>query len=75
MINGKWSCIQMILHNLVHSVEVLTNFTRAISNFEYENIENDEKSSIYLLKPGYVQQLLNDMRFDMLYGKIFRIYY
>ena len=50
-------------------VEILTNVTRAISNFEYENIENEKKSSIYLLKPGYVQQLLNDMRTGMLYGK------
>tara|TARA_B100001939_G_scaffold131752_1_gene114426 strand:+ start:1746 stop:2438 length:693 start_codon:yes stop_codon:yes gene_type:complete len=50
-------------------VEVLTNVTRAISNSDYEIIENEKKSSIYLLKPGYVQQLLNDMRTDMLYGK------
>ena len=50
-------------------VEVLTNVTRAISNSDYEIIENEKKSSIYLLKPGYVQQLLNDMRIDMLYGK------
>ena len=50
-------------------VEVLTNVTRAISNSDYEIIENEKKSSIYLLKPGYIQQLLNDMRIDMLYGK------
>ena len=50
-------------------VEVLTNVTRGISNSDYEIIENEKKSSIYLLKPGYVQQLLNDMRTDMLYGK------
>lgn len=50
-------------------VEILTNVTRAISNYEYEVSENEKKSSIYLLKPGYVQQLLNDMRTGMLYGK------
>jgi len=50
-------------------VEILTNVTRAISNSDYEIIENEKKSSIYLLKPGYVQQLLNDMRIDMIYGK------
>lgn len=50
-------------------IEVLTNVTRAISNSDYEVMENEKKSSIYLLKPGYVQQLLNDMRIDMLYGK------
>jgi len=49
--------------------ELLTNVLKAVSNSEYEVIKNEEKSSIYLLKPGYIQQLLNDMRTDMLYGK------
>lgn len=40
-----------------------------ITNYNYEVRKNNEKSSIYLLKPGYVQQLLNDMREIMLYGK------
>ena len=42
---------------------------KAVSNSEYEVLKNIEKSSIYLLKPGYIQQLLNDMRTEMLYGK------
>ena len=50
-------------------VEFLTNVIKTISNFDYEILENDKKSSIHLLKPGYVQQLLNDMRNDMLYEK------
>ena len=49
--------------------ELLTNVLKAISNSDYEMTKNEEKSSIYLLKPGYIQQLLNDMRIDMLYGK------
>ena len=49
--------------------ELLTNVLKAVSNSEYEVLKNIEKSSIYLLKPGYIQQLLNDMRTDMLYGK------
>lgn len=40
----------------------------SISNLEYEVRKNNEKSSIYLLKPGYLQQFLNDMREIMLYG-------
>lgn len=40
-----------------------------VSNYDYEVKKNDEKSSIYLLKPGYIQQFLNDMRFNMIYGK------
>lgn len=42
---------------------------RGITNYEYESKKNDEKSSIYILKPGYIQQFLSDMRFNMLYGK------
>lgn len=39
-----------------------------ISNYEYEVRKNDKKRSIYLLKPGYLQQFLNDMRDIMVYG-------
>ena len=49
--------------------ELLTNVLKAVSNSEYEVLKNVEKSSIYILKPGYIQQLLNDMRTEMLYGK------
>ena len=41
---------------------------RGVSNWEYETIENNKKSSIYLLKQGYLQQFLNDMREIMIYG-------
>ena len=40
-----------------------------VNNYEYEVRENDKKSSIYLLKPGYLQQFLNDMREIMIYGR------
>jgi len=40
-----------------------------VNNYEYEVRENDKKSSIYLLKPGYLQQFLNDMREIMIYGQ------
>jgi len=39
-----------------------------VSNWEYETIQNNKKSSIYLLKQGYLQQFLNDMREIMIYG-------
>ena len=39
-----------------------------ISNYEYEVRKNDKKRSIYLLKPSYLQQFLNDMRDIMVYG-------
>ena len=41
---------------------------RGVSNWEYETIENNKKSSIYLLKQGFLQQFLNDMREIMVYG-------
>ena len=40
-----------------------------VNNYEYEVRENDKKSSIFLLKPGYLQQFLNDMREIMIYGR------
>ena len=40
-----------------------------ISNFQYEINLNDKKRSIYLLKPEYLQQFLNDFRDIMVYGE------
>ena len=40
-----------------------------ISNYEYEVRKNDAKRSIYLLKVGYLQQFLNDMRREMIYSR------
>jgi len=40
-----------------------------ISNYEYETIKNEEKRSIYLLRPEYLQQYLNDMKKIMYYEK------
>jgi len=44
------------------------NVRRGVTNWEYETRKNNEKSSIYLLKRGYLQQFLNDMRDIMTYG-------
>jgi len=40
-----------------------------INNYDYEVRKNNEKSSIYLLKPSYLQQFLNDMREIMIYDR------
>lgn len=45
------------------------NPVTSIENYEYEVRKNNEKSSIYLLKPRYLQQFLNDMRQIMLYDR------
>lgn len=46
-----------------------TDVRSGISNWEYETIENNKKSSIYLLRRGYLQQFLNDMREIMTYQR------
>jgi len=38
-----------------------------VTNWEYEILKNNKKSSIYLLKVNYLQQFLNDMRDIMVY--------
>lgn len=40
-----------------------------VSNYEYEISKNEDKRSIYVLKPIYLQQVLNDTRKAMIYDK------
>ena len=44
------------------------NVRTGVTNWTYETIENNKKSSIFLLRRGYLQQFLNDMREIMTYG-------
>lgn len=39
-----------------------------ISNFEYETRKNDNKRQIFMLRPSYLNQFLNDMREISKYG-------
>lgn len=43
------------------------NPVAGVTNYEYEVKKNDEKRTIYLLRPEYLQQFLNDMRNIMSY--------
>jgi hypothetical protein len=45
------------------------NPVTGITNYEYEVRKNNEKRSIYILKPGYLQQYVNDLRSIMYYEK------
>jgi len=45
-----------------------SNITNTISNYVYEIKENEKKETIFLLKPSYLQQFLNDMRSEMVYS-------
>jgi hypothetical protein len=40
-----------------------------ISNYEYEVLKNNKKRTIYVLKPIYLQQVLNDTRKAMTYDQ------
>lgn len=51
------------------SVYYIQNPVVGISNYEYEIRKNNEKRSIYVLKPRYLQQVLNDTRKAMTYDR------
>jgi hypothetical protein len=50
------------------SVIIVPNPVIGITNYEYEVRKNDEKRTIYVLKPRYLQQVLIDTRKAMTYG-------
>lgn len=45
------------------------NIISTISNYVYETRENEKKETIYILRPSYLQQFLNDMRTEMVYSE------
>jgi hypothetical protein len=45
------------------------NPVTGVSNYEYEVAKNEEKRTIYVLKPIYLQQIINDTRKAMTYDK------
>ena len=49
--------------------KVNINPVRSVENYVYETRKNIDKASIFLLRPSYLQQFLNDMRNIMLYGR------
>ena len=50
-------------------VNITPNPVVGVTNYEYEVTKNEEKRSIYLLRPNYLQMFLNDMRDIMHYDK------
>jgi hypothetical protein len=50
-------------------VQYISNPFIGISNYEYEVRKNDEKRSIYVLKPSYLQQVITDIRKAMTYDR------
>jgi hypothetical protein len=55
---------------LGYSVQVpSTSFVRPVTNYEYENLLEEEKRNIYVLKPRYLNVVFNDMDTIMPYKK------
>lgn len=52
-----------------NTVLITTNPVIGISNYEYEVRKNNDKRSIYVLKPRYLQQVINDTRKAMIYDR------
>lgn len=48
---------------------ITINPVTGISNYEYEVRKNNDKRGIYVLKPNYLQQVLNDIRKAMTYDR------
>ena len=46
-----------------------SELSRPVTQFEYEQTENEKKREIYILKPGYVDILVDDFRKAALYKK------
>ena len=56
--------------NYFDSTPITTSATetvRGITNYEYEVDENEKKRTIYVLKPTYLGQFLDDMKNEMIY--------
>lgn len=51
------------------NVNYIANPIVGVSNYEYEVRKNNEKRGIYVLKPRYLQQVINDTRKAMIYDK------
>jgi hypothetical protein len=51
------------------NVTYILNPVIGISNYEYEVRKNNDKRGIYVLKPRYLQQVINDTRKAMIYDR------
>ena len=51
------------------NVNYISNPIIGITNYEYEVRKNNDKRGIYVLKPRYLQQVINDTRKAMIYDR------
>ena len=54
-----------------HKIEVneTESGAESVSNYEYETIRNEEKRNIFVLKSGFLQQFLDDIKEIMVYDE------
>ena len=67
-----WSWLTVYTNDLTKlgaNVVSLSNPVNAISNYEYETIRNEEKRNIFVLKSGFLQQFLDDIKEIMVYDE------
>ena len=57
------------LTKLGTNVASIPNPVNAISNYEYETLRNEEKRNIFVLKNGFLQQFLDDLKEIMTYDE------
>jgi len=57
------------LTSLGANVKYISNPIAGVTNYEYEVLKNNDKRSINVLKPVYLQQYLNDLRRIMHYDR------
>jgi hypothetical protein len=50
-----------------HNVSTIANPVIPVTNYEYESKKNDDKRSIYILKPEYLSEVLKDMTRELFY--------
>ena len=51
------------------ALEEILKPVKGVTNYEYEVSENEKKRTIFILRPEYLQQFLNDIRNEMTYKR------
>lgn len=72
-VNGAWYRVTEIGYRYNDNGSILeisgSDLSRPVTQFEYEQTENEKKREIYILKPNYVSLLVDDFRKAALYKK------
>ncbi|MGA1433283.1 MAG: baseplate wedge protein 53 [Candidatus Nanopelagicaceae bacterium] len=71
--NGTWYRVTEIGYRYYDNGQIKeisgSDLSRPVTEFEYESNENEKKREIYILKPAYLERLVEDFRKAALYKK------